>query len=64
MEKAKLSPKQRIKTGIFSGLLFAFFVAAFDYIDGTEFSILKFGFNLFVFGGIMAAIVRPQKLKK
>ena len=63
MEKGKLTASYRIKVGLLSGLFFASAMAGFDYIDGKEFSILKFAINGFIFGTVMAFILRPRPTK-
>jgi len=42
--------KGTIKYALISGLCFAFGMAAFDYLGRVDFNLLKFAFNLLLFG--------------
>ena len=56
--------KTLIKSGLFSGLIYAGLMAGFDYSDGQEFKILKFLFNGLFFGLFMALTNRYNTKKK
>jgi hypothetical protein len=59
--------KGTIKYALISGLCFAFGMAAFDYLGRVDFNLLKFAFNLLLFGFFMGLIFRPSvrnQLKK
>jgi len=58
-EKTKL----KIKSGIFSGLLFAMLMAGFDFYNEENFSVLKFMIHFAFFGGVMG-IMAKEKVKK
>lgn len=45
-----------VSIGILAGCFYAAVMAAFDYYDGQEFSLWKFGFNFLIFGGSNAFI--------
>tara|TARA_B100000949_G_scaffold132397_1_gene116651 strand:+ start:119 stop:325 length:207 start_codon:yes stop_codon:yes gene_type:complete len=49
--------KSRLKSLLIGGYVggggYAAIMAAFDYYDGQEFSLCKFGFNCLIFGGFM-----------
>ena len=55
--------KSIIKSGLFSGIVYAGLMAGFDYSDGQDFKIWKFIFNASFFGIIMALMTR-YNLKK
>ena len=50
-----------ILIGLFQGLLFAGFMAAFDYRDGKDFDLWKFLFYTTFFGIFMALSFNVQK---
>ena len=49
--------KSRLKSlligGCVGGGVYAAMMAAFDYYNGQQFSLWKFGFNFLIFGGFM-----------
>jgi hypothetical protein len=55
--------KSIIKSGLFSGIVYAGLMAGFDYSDGQDFKIWKFIFNASFFGIFMALMTR-YNLKK
>ena len=55
--------KAIIKSGLFSGIVYAGLMAGFDYSDGQDFKIWKFIFNASFFGIFMALMTR-YNLKK
>lgn len=46
--------KKIIKIGFFTGLLFASFMAGFNFLDSQNFSILQFSLNFLFFGIAMS----------
>lgn len=64
MEREKLPMKTIVITGGINGLLFALFMAGFDYFNGDSFSILKFLFHFMFFGFFMAISFRYKYTKK
>ncbi|QNK77678.1 hypothetical protein H7F37_00895 [Winogradskyella sp. PAMC22761] len=60
----KISIKKRIISGVFSGIIFALFMAGFDYFDGTLFSLPKFLFHALFFGLFMGIALKYKVLKK
>ncbi len=55
--------KSIIKSGLFSGIVYAGLMAGFDYSDGQDFKIWKFIFHASFFGIFMALMTR-YNLKK
>ncbi|MCI2230532.1 hypothetical protein MC378_15255 [Polaribacter sp. MSW13] len=55
--------KAIIKSGLFSGIVYAGLMAGFDYSDGQDFKIWKFIFHASFFGIFMALMTR-YNLKK
>ncbi|MCX7549173.1 hypothetical protein OS188_14545 [Xanthomarina sp. F1114] len=55
--------KSIIKSGLFSGIVYAGLMAGFDYSDGQDFKIWKFIFHASFFGTFMALMTR-YNLKK
>ncbi|WP_191859361.1 hypothetical protein [Hanstruepera ponticola] len=55
--------KAIIKSGLFSGIVYAGLMAGFDYSDGQDFKIWKFIFHASFFGILMALMTR-YNLKK
>ena len=55
--------KSIIKSGLFSGIVYAGLMAGFDYSDGQDFKIWKFIFHASFFGIFMALRTR-YNLKK
>lgn len=56
--------KQRIKTFLLTGLIYAVGIAAYDYFSGNEFKLGKFIFNASFFGLIMAILSRKDYKKQ
>lgn len=55
--------KSIIKSGLFSGIVYAGIMVGFDYSDGQGFKLWKFIFNASFFGIFMALMTR-YNLKK
>ena len=55
--------KRFIISGLFSGLLFAVVMAAFDYFKEQPFSLLKFAIHLVLFGAFNGYMAY-RKIKK
>ena len=64
MQRETKSLKAIIKTGVFSGLFFATFMAGFDYLSKDPFSIFKFIFHSLFFGLFMSISFRHNYKKK
>ena len=56
--------KARIKSGLFSGIVYAGLMAGFDYSDGQDFRIWKFIFHASFFGIFMGFMTRYNLRKQ
>ena len=64
MEREKLSIKSLVIKGLINGLLFAIFMAAFDFFTNEPFSWIKFLIHGLFFGIFMAIAFRFSYSKK
>lgn len=55
--------KSILKSGLISGIAYAGIMAGFDYLDGQNFRIWRFIFNVLFFGVLIALMTR-YNLKK
>ncbi|MEO9501636.1 hypothetical protein [Nonlabens ulvanivorans] len=63
-EPDKIPWKNRIVLGLFSGLVYAGIMAAFDYASDLPFHEVKFVFSTIIFGTFMAIATRWMVKKK
>ncbi|WP_299336725.1 hypothetical protein [uncultured Psychroserpens sp.] len=64
MKKERLSLKTSLMIGFINGVIFASFMAVFDYFDDSSFSLLKFAVNFLFFGAVMAMLFRYKYTKE
>jgi dipeptide/tripeptide permease len=53
----KTRTKSIIKGGLFGGIVYALVMLGFDFIDGKNFNVWKFIFNLSFFGILMGFMI-------